>query len=77
MRALATLACAAALAACTQGTTPDCAQVNCGPNLDGSSVLDTGTPSDGATDASDGGADAATDAPADAPADGPKDATAG
>jgi hypothetical protein len=68
-----------ALVACTDGTTPDCAAVNCGPDLDGS-VVDTGTKdgaSDGASDAAIDAGDAGSDAPVDAPADAPKDAPLG
>lgn len=52
--------------ACTDGTTPDCATVACGPNLDGSSAAETGA-RDGALDAPGDAADAA-DAPDDADA---------
>jgi hypothetical protein len=53
---------------CTQGTTPDCSTVQCGPNLDGT-VGDA--PSDAAVEASDSGlVDTGIDAPADAPNDG-------
>ena len=64
---------AALFLACTQGTTPNCDQVMCGPDLDGS-VVDVGTDVriDAASDAM--GSDAATDGSADAPADAPTDA---
>lgn len=56
---------------CTQGATPDCAAVKCGPDLDGSVAAD-GTV-EAASDAGDAAAEAAdgtVDAPADAPSDG-------
>ena len=55
---------------CTQGTTPDCSTVQCGPNLDGS-IADA--PADSPIEASDSGADTSTDAAGDAPADAPVD----
>lgn len=65
-----------AVSACTDGTTPDCAAVNCGPNLDGSPVTDTGVdgapaPDSGADAGRDGASDGASDAPLDAPKDAP------
>jgi hypothetical protein len=61
VRALAACALVASLAACTDGTTPDCsdAQAGCGTSIDAGSVAH-----DASTDAGDTGApDTSTDAP--------------
>lgn len=73
---LAFLFLAAGNFACTEGTTPDCAVVACGPNLDGSSAAETGggdasldvsgdvaDAADGADAGDAGDADVLTDAP--------------
>lgn len=65
MRALVLLAIPIALAACVDGTTPDCSKVACGPDFDGAAGEAGG---DGAPN------DAPHDAPADAPTDGGSDA---
>lgn len=49
---------------CTQGATPDCAQVRCGPDLDGA------VPGDGASDASSDANDASAVDAGDAAQDG-------
>ena len=55
--------------ACSEGTTPDCTKVMCGPDLDGSIIdVQSESSTDATTDA------ATTDAPSDAGADGPNDA---
>lgn len=60
------------LMGCTQGTTPDCTTVQCGPNLD-ATVGETGSmdaPAETSPDSGDAGSDAPVDAPNDAPKEG-------
>jgi hypothetical protein len=63
---------AAFLCGCTQGTTPDCSQIMCGPDLD-ATIVDVGTDvrTDAPSDAGDAGSDASSDSSSDAPADSP------
>lgn len=68
MRVVAALTVALGLLGCTQGTTPDCSMVKCGPDVDGSFTPDaTVEAATDAGDASQDASDAATDAPVDAP----------
>jgi hypothetical protein len=72
LAAIASAGCLAGyLAACTQGTTPDCSTIQCGPDLDGA-VRDTSmdSPVEAAGDAGADAPEAASDAPADSPIDG-------
>lgn len=60
-----------AAGACTDGTTPDCAQYDCGSRAEGGVVADAAPDARdaGAVDGGDAGMDAEADAPSDARAD--------